>query len=715
MANRYSSRQVPVSQFQPLSFQELATVPMALQQKHDATINNALKMEENLSSLPWHQQRAKQIEQGFNSNIDSLVGKITDQGIQDINTTNELLKLKDAKQKMFGPDSEAAQIKNALAKRQELLKRYKDNKDITDSRALRALSKFDAESMQAMERGDIRYDGRMLNPEIDLNKKYTKIMQDLPLKEIIQDLGYKPDFERGVFTNTRTNRSFKFGELQGKSKEEQQKLIDGLTNYLVNAGYSDPEIKNYIQEEAFLNDKSVEEFVKETVIPTANNVARTQGFEQKISNTISERNMTNRQIDGIVGGKVRKELGYDGISFKSEDNKLELDDPVKISKRMVDKKGNHITLDNLIEVEIMDILKSSDSKDLRRRLLNEDGTLRKEFKEYFIHGYLEDGALSRWAERQGQSLKDLYKSAAKEIGLTKDESKFLASATSDIVGKLREKGFKFQDITPEVREELEQEANRKLTSYMNDNNQDAISYQRQYNNNNDSRLKFNTIQTVSEYSRELEKDWNEHRDKKVGSHDQIETDTELENANSLSAINRGELYVVPEGKEPVVLEGEEVSKFFEGDDRTIESIDKTGYQVFANVPSSFTGGHEMIVNTKKGSYKVIVPSRNVNSYGLLREFNDLKRKAPSINNPSENMSRTPLLYASSNKQTVPLYFKKVPIVTKDGTSMVYKGYRKTSGSGNKAVFQPVKVKDDFLFYTENELQSKLVQRTLNTR
>ena len=128
--NRYS--QITTSEFNPLSFQEIMAAPLAMRQKHDASIAQAEALRIKANPLDKHLNRALEIKNQMDAeiakNVDTLnkegYNPTTFQNIQRLNRqyqdmispTGEIGKINAAKQvyvKNFNDDLEWHHVKNS--------------------------------------------------------------------------------------------------------------------------------------------------------------------------------------------------------------------------------------------------------------------------------------------------------------------------------------------------------------------------------------------------------------------------------------------------------------------------------------------------------------------------------------------------------------------------------------------------------------------------
>lgn len=241
MANRYTRRAFQ-NQYNPVSFEQFAQAPMMAQALHDRTISEAMAQQEYMTNLPWHEQKAREVEGQLEGRIDKLTNKITnsDRGIYDVDPMTELSDIRSFKREKFMPVK--TQIELALKNRQDLKKRYQDLVDKGDATSMEmreALAIFDKQSAQAVSKGTIGYDGRVLAIDPGINKMIVDYISKLPSDKIYQETGWRLDPQRGVWVNQST------GIEQNETPAELQQLA---MNYIS----QDPKAMAYFQDRAMV-------------------------------------------------------------------------------------------------------------------------------------------------------------------------------------------------------------------------------------------------------------------------------------------------------------------------------------------------------------------------------------------------------------------------------------------------------------------------------
>lgn len=108
--NRYS--QITTSEFNPLSFQEIMAAPLAMRQKHDASIAQAEALRIQANPLKEHSARALELKQQMDAEIDKNVDTLNKEGYNPT-TFQNITKLNRQYQDMISPTGEIGQINNA--------------------------------------------------------------------------------------------------------------------------------------------------------------------------------------------------------------------------------------------------------------------------------------------------------------------------------------------------------------------------------------------------------------------------------------------------------------------------------------------------------------------------------------------------------------------------------------------------------------------------
>ena len=108
--NRYS--QITTSEFNPLSFQEIMAAPLAMRQKHDASIAAAEALRIQAKPLDKHLNRALEIKNQMDAEIAKNVDTLNKEGYNPT-TFQNITKLNRQYQDMISPTGEIGQINNA--------------------------------------------------------------------------------------------------------------------------------------------------------------------------------------------------------------------------------------------------------------------------------------------------------------------------------------------------------------------------------------------------------------------------------------------------------------------------------------------------------------------------------------------------------------------------------------------------------------------------
>ena len=108
--NRYS--QITTSEFNPLSFQEIMAAPLAMRQKHDASIAQAEALRIKANPLDKHLNRALEIKNQMDAEIAKNVDTLNKEGYNPT-TFQNITKLNRQYQDMISPTGEIGQINNA--------------------------------------------------------------------------------------------------------------------------------------------------------------------------------------------------------------------------------------------------------------------------------------------------------------------------------------------------------------------------------------------------------------------------------------------------------------------------------------------------------------------------------------------------------------------------------------------------------------------------
>lgn len=125
--NRYTTRN-RYNQFQPLSFEDFATVPMAYQQAEDQTYESLSGLQTYIDTLPEFRGRASELQQDINQGINTLTDKLAEG--YNPSMSRQLINLKRKQQDLLSPGGEGYALeqskKNYLENVKEIRERYKD-------------------------------------------------------------------------------------------------------------------------------------------------------------------------------------------------------------------------------------------------------------------------------------------------------------------------------------------------------------------------------------------------------------------------------------------------------------------------------------------------------------------------------------------------------------------------------------------------------------
>jgi len=203
MFNRYSQRGQRAV-FNPMSFEQYAAVPLMAQQTHDKAITDAQSQLDSIKALGWHSEETKKAEAALNKKINDFSGKLTNsnRGIYDVDASKEIGDIRNFKRDEFTPIQEQAQ--GAVAARQDLIKRYRDDKDHSEKDLEQALQLFDKQSQDSYSKdGAIGYQGRLLAKDPDVTQMGIDYADNLPKNTQLTDSGWTLR-EDGIFFNTKT-------------------------------------------------------------------------------------------------------------------------------------------------------------------------------------------------------------------------------------------------------------------------------------------------------------------------------------------------------------------------------------------------------------------------------------------------------------------------------------------------------------------------------
>jgi hypothetical protein len=135
MANRYDNGSV--SNFNPLSYQELAITPMMMRQKHDASIAQAEAMRIQANPLDVHLNRATELKKQMDNEIAKNVDTLNKEGYNPT-TYQNIQRLNRQYQDLISPTGEIGQInaaKQVYAKEKEAFLKSANDEKIGKDRA----------------------------------------------------------------------------------------------------------------------------------------------------------------------------------------------------------------------------------------------------------------------------------------------------------------------------------------------------------------------------------------------------------------------------------------------------------------------------------------------------------------------------------------------------------------------------------------------------
>ena len=181
--NRYS--QITTSEFNPLSFQEIMVAPLAMRQKHDASIAQAEAMRIKANPLDKHLSRALEIKNQMDAEIDKNVDTLNKEGYNPT-TFQNITKLNRQYQDMISPTGEigiinAAKVAEAKAKEDFMKNADKSfGQNVLEQRWLEHRQKY----------ADINgrdKDGKIINIDNLGSPKYVDL--DTGIRDVLSTLG----------------------------------------------------------------------------------------------------------------------------------------------------------------------------------------------------------------------------------------------------------------------------------------------------------------------------------------------------------------------------------------------------------------------------------------------------------------------------------------------------------------------------------------------
>lgn len=233
--NRFS-RLTP-SVFNPLSMQEIFTVPLAKQQQHDQT---QAKLDElglfDINRLNQDDDTAREFINDYRSEIDKQVESIMQKGINN-QSQRGVRNLLSKKNKWLSNDGQGGQIvgnynayQNYATQLADALKEGKILKEQHDALLNQATAEYKGVA------NDGRLNLQTAANHVDISKKLQPYIKDImsnPI-ELEQNTGFKYDSNSGMYVNVKDG-----------IKVHQDGLIEILAN---NFAKTDPEIMNYLNQ-----------------------------------------------------------------------------------------------------------------------------------------------------------------------------------------------------------------------------------------------------------------------------------------------------------------------------------------------------------------------------------------------------------------------------------------------------------------------------------
>jgi hypothetical protein len=361
MVNRYSQRYQP-AMFNPVSFEQYASVPLMAQQKHDKYTEDLTAQKDKIQSLPWHDGESKRVTDALDSQIEeATTGLINSKkGIYDVNTAKQLGDIRNYKDQSFNPVKQ--QIEGAVNARQELKERYSklvDKGEYDEAYANEALALFDKNSKGLMESGNINYDGRVLAYDPDINKKVMDAAKSKPMQEFVQDSGWQVDANRGAWINTKTGV-----ESNGTPKE----LVDFAKQFLM----SDEKAMNHFRDKTLIETSLYATEKDEMGNILYNNKAYNPEeltstlFNEKIERAASiasdfavrntnqtqdMRNLTDWQLNEFGFIPIEENEIVKSVYTKNQNiSDIELDKMINpLPSKLIDKQGNNYSKSDFIK------------------------------------------------------------------------------------------------------------------------------------------------------------------------------------------------------------------------------------------------------------------------------------------------------------------------------------------------------------------------------
>jgi hypothetical protein len=184
--NRFANRR-NFNQFNPVSFEEYAAVPLATQQAHDNTLNTAIESQLDVDALAPDVELRDELQGGINQRLGYVVDDIQEKGFSNA-ISNDLIGIKRERDKLMSSSGQLGQIQASVAARNAYREQLDKNKNITGDIRRNALALSDSR-YKGVEVGGI-YSGYNPSDYVDLNKEVNAYISQMKPQIIARDTGW---------------------------------------------------------------------------------------------------------------------------------------------------------------------------------------------------------------------------------------------------------------------------------------------------------------------------------------------------------------------------------------------------------------------------------------------------------------------------------------------------------------------------------------------
>lgn len=206
--NRYSNRYI--SQFNPLSMEQIFAVPMAKRQQHDNALKEAVENSVfDVNRLAVDDPRVNEIIRNQQGKFDSFINKLNTEGFNR-NTTGDLINLNRQKQDLFSPTGELGRAEAAYNSYQSNSKELQDmyQKGKISAEKYRLGLRNALNSYKGIVEGD-SYNPFTAVADTDYVEKARKIANDIRQKpDLLESAGYKLTEDGAMYIKTKTGKEF---------------------------------------------------------------------------------------------------------------------------------------------------------------------------------------------------------------------------------------------------------------------------------------------------------------------------------------------------------------------------------------------------------------------------------------------------------------------------------------------------------------------------